>query len=358
MFETIDLRSDTVTLPTEGMRAAIAAAEVGDDLLGEDPSVNRLQRRFASLVGKEASLFVSSGTMGNQIAIKCHTNPGDELLCDAKSHIIHDEAAAVAAISGVSIFPLPGDRGIFTPEMLECAVRTDPICEPVSKVVLIENTHNAGGGVIWPTVKMCEIATVAKRYGLKMHLDGARLFNAVVATGIPLAVWAEPFDSLTVAFSKGLGAPVGSILAGSKDFIRKSVRVRKMLGGAMRQAGVLAAAAEYALDHHVARLAEDHENARFLALCLAKSPHIAVEGTPETNMVYWRLKAPQQPHHAFIDACRMKGVLFWGWANHRFRAVTHLGVSRGQAERAAAIMCEEAAACCSETGREPNSLAD
>ncbi|MCX7718836.1 MAG: low-specificity L-threonine aldolase [Candidatus Sumerlaeaceae bacterium] len=345
MTHIIDLRSDTVTRPTPAMRAAIAAAEVGDDIFGEDPTVNRLEERFAALAGKEAALFVSSGSQGNQIAIKCHTSPGDEILCDANSHMVHYETAAPAAISGVAIRGLDGDRGVFGPEAVAAAVRPDNIHSPRSRLVVIENTHNRGGGTIWPIEQVAAVSRIARERGLAIHMDGARLFNAVVATGIALREWASHADSVSVCFSKGLGAPVGSILAGSRDFIARARRVRKMLGGAMRQAGILAAAAEYALDHHIERLAEDHAHARLLASLLAAAPGLEVETlTPPTNMVYFRLRGATHAEAEALSArWRARGVLVNHTGSGRFRAVTHLDVSHDDIRVAARIMVEESA---------------
>src|SRR6516225_1198839 len=254
----IDLRSDTVTRPTPGMRAAMAAAEVGDDVFGDDPSVNRLQERVAALLGKEAALFVPSGTMSNQICVKVHTQPGDELLCEANCHIYNYEAGGPAVLAGVTCRTIEGDYGVLDVSQLEDKIR--PVNDHLvrTRLVCLENTHNRGGGRVYPLEKIQAISTWAHANGLMMHLDGARLWNAIVATGIPAAEWGRHFDSVSVCFSKGLGAPVGSALAGSHDFITRARRIRKRFGGGMRQAGVIAAAALYALDHHIDRLAEDH----------------------------------------------------------------------------------------------------
>ncbi len=340
----IDLRSDTVTRPTPAMREAIARAEVGDDIFGDDPTVNRLQERFAALAGKEDALFVTSGTQGNQIAIRCHTQPGDEVLCDANSHIVHYESGAPAAISGVAFRPLAGSRGIFTAAMVREAIRPDNVHHPVSSLVVVENTHNRGGGAVWPLETVREVTAGARERGLRNHLDGARIFNAVAATGVSLSQWAACFDSLTACFSKGLGAPAGSILAGPRDFIRRARRVRKMLGGAMRQSGILAAAAEHALDHHVSRMAEDHENARLLRDLLAACPRFGMEPV-ETNMVFWILRDASPDAARDLQArCRARGAWFNWVGGTRFRAVTHLDVTRAQVEEAAVIIRGEAEA--------------
>jgi threonine aldolase len=345
MTHRIDLRSDTVTRPTPGMRAAIAAAEVGDDIYGEDPTVNRLEARFAAMAGKEGALFVPSGTLANQIAIKCHTSHGDEVLCDADSHIVHYETAAPAAISGVALRVLAGERGVFGPHQVAAAVRPNNIHSPRSRLVLIENTHNRGGGTIWPIEQLAAVAATAREHGLAIHMDGARLFNAVVATGIALDQWASYADSLSVCFSKGLGAPVGSILAGSREFVARARRIRKMLGGAMRQAGILAAAAEYALDNHIERLAEDHAHARLLASLLAGAARLEVETTtPPTNMVYFRLRDASAAQADTLAArWRARGVLVNHTGAGRFRAVTHLDVSGEDVRIAASVIVEESA---------------
>jgi threonine aldolase len=345
MSRPIDLRSDTVTRPTPAMRAAMAAAEVGDDVYSDDPTVNRLQERFAALVGKEAALFVTSGTQGNQVAIRVHTRPGDEVLADRDSHIIHYEAGGPAALAGVSTCPLDGVRGVFTADQVRAAVRPDNVHYPVSRLVVVENTHNRGGGSIWPLRQAAAVCLTARECGLRTHLDGARLFNAVVATGVPAAEWARHFDSLSVCFSKGLGAPVGSIVAGDRDFIRAAARIRKLFGGQLRQVGILAAAAEHALDHHVQRLAEDHFNAKLLIERLAGCDEIEVEGGLETNMVFFRLRnGGAASPEALMAACRRRGVLFGHTGGGRFRAVTHLDVGADDCRRAAAVIAEEACA--------------
>jgi threonine aldolase len=337
----IDLRSDTVTRPTPGMRAAMAQADVGDDVYGDDPTVNRLQDRFAELVGKEAALFVTSGTMGNQVCIAAHTRPGDEVIADAGSHIIHYEAAAPAALSGVAVHTLAGKGGVFTAEQVAAAVRPDNVHYPVSRLLLIENTHNRGGGTVWPLARIAEATAAARSRGLKCHMDGARLFNAVAATGIPPAEWARHFDSLTCCFSKGLGCPVGSIVAGSREFIALARRYRKMFGGALRQVGILAAAALYALDHHVGRLGQDHANARLLADGLSRIEDFAVEPEVPTNMVFWGLRNPAVTPESVVERARRRGVLFNHMGGGRFRAVTHLDVTAADVRAAAEILAEE-----------------
>src|SRR5438876_1182311 len=268
----IDLRSDTVTRPTPGMRAAIQAAEVGDDVFGEDPTVNRLQERVAALLGKEAALYVPSGTMSNQICVKAHTQPGDELLCDVGCHIYNNEVGGPAVLSGVMCRTIVGDHGILDLSHLEDKIR--PVDDHLvhTRLMALENTHNRGGGRVYPLEKIRSISAWAHQHGLLMHLDGARLWNAIVATGIPAAEWGRHFDSVSVCFSKGLGAPIGSALAGAREFVTKAKRIRKLFGGGMRQAGIAAAAALYAMDHHVERLAEDHRNAQVIAQGIADTP--------------------------------------------------------------------------------------
>jgi threonine aldolase len=273
----IDLRSDTVTMPTPEMRAAMAAAEVGDDVLGDDPTVAALERRTADVLGKEAAVYMPSGTMTNQVAIRAHTEPGDELFCEAEAHCYYYEAGAPAALSGVMCRLIEGRRGIFSAADLKKLLRPANIHHPRSRLVCLENTHNRGGGSIWPLEASAEVASAAREAGMAMHLDGARLWNASVATGIAEKTYAAHFDSLSVCFSKGLGAPVGSALAGSPEFIQRARRFRKMFGGGMRQAGIIAAGALYALEHHRARLADDHANAKALAEGLAEIRGLEVD---------------------------------------------------------------------------------
>lgn len=338
----VDLRSDTVTRPTPAMRATMAAAEVGDDVYGDDPTVERLQARFAALVGKEAALFVTSGTQGNQVCINVLARPGQEVIADLDSHIIHYESGGPAALSGVSTLPLPGERGVFTAAQVTASLRPDNIHYPVSRLLVVENTHNRGGGTVWPLARIAEVCSAARKAGLATHLDGARLFNAVVASGVPAAEYARHFDTLTTCFSKGLGAPAGSIIAGTRDFIARARRVRKLFGGQLRQVGILAAAAEHALDHHVARLAEDHANARVLADALTATGAFVVEPHVETNMVYCRGRNPAVGE-GLVARCKARGVLFNHFGGGRFRMVTHLDVTAEECRRAAGVLAEEAA---------------
>lgn len=336
MADVIDLRSDTVTRPTAAMRAAMAAAEVGDDVMGEDPTVNRLQERVAELLGKEAALFVPSGTMGNQICVKAQTQPGDEILCEATCHVYNYEAGAPAVVSGVMCRTLEGDYGVLDVSQLDGKIRPADDHMVRTRLVCLENTHNRGGGRVYPLEKIQAIGQWARRNGLLMHLDGARLWNAVVASGIPAADWCRDFDSVSVCFSKGLGAPVGSALAGSRDLIARARKLRKMLGGGMRQAGILAAAALYALDHHVERLADDHRNAQLLARAIAETPGLRLDPPEvETNLVWFDLDPEHGTARDLAAALRERSVLVSPVGAQTVRAVMHLDVSGTQAERAA-----------------------
>ena len=333
----IDLRSDTVTRPTPGMRAAMQAAEVGDDVFGEDPTVLRLEERTAALLGKEAALFVPSGTMSNQIGVRIHTQLGDELICDVNCHIYVYEAGGPAQLSGVTCRTLEGDGGILDVSQLDGLVR--PVEDPHqvrTRLVCLENTHNRGGGRVYPLEKVQAISEWARRHGLAMHLDGARLWNAIVATGIPAATWAASFDTVSVCFSKGLGAPVGSALVGPRELIARARRVRKLFGGGMRQAGVLAAAALYALDHHVERVAEDHRNAQVLARAIQETPGLRLEPAEvETNLVWFTVERGLGTARDVAAALKARGVLVHASGPQRLRACTHLDVSAAQVARAA-----------------------
>ncbi|WP_438009446.1 low-specificity L-threonine aldolase [Sorangium sp. So ce321] len=344
----IDLRSDTVTRPTEAMRAAMAAAEVGDDVYREDPTVRRLEERVAELTGKEAALFVPSGTMGNQIALLCHTQRGDEVIAGEGAHCAFYESGAAPAWSGVQ-FVFAGRGGLFTAGDVEDAIKPPLYYLPRTRVVAIENTHNRAGGRVFPQDDVLAIARVARAHGLALHLDGARIWNASVACGRPVAELAAPFDTVSVCFSKGLGAPVGSALCGSADVVRAALRFRKMLGGGMRQAGVLAAAALYALSHHQDRIAEDHEAARAIARALREvarraaaepstAPPPATIEEPETNILY--IDTPGVPAERLVDAARRRGVLVGAAGRSAVRAVTHLDVAPEQVALAASALAE------------------
>ncbi len=292
MPDLIDLRSDTVTKPTSAMRAAIQAAEVGDDVFGEDPTVRRLEERVAAVLGKEAAVFVPSGTMSNQMAVKTHCQPGDELLCDVNCHIYNYEAGGPAVLSGVTCRTIDGDHGVLDLTQLEDKIR--PLNDHLvrTRLVCLENTHNRGGGRIYPIEKIEAISAWARGHGLIMHLDGARLWNAVVATGIAAPQWARHFDTVSVCFSKGLGAPIGSALSGPRDFITRARRVRKLFGGSMRQAGIAAAGALFALEHHVERLADDHRNAQVIAQAIADVPGLRLDPPDvETNLIFFDVRS-------------------------------------------------------------------
>jgi len=317
----VDLRSDTVTLPTPEMRRAMAAAELGDDVYGEDPTVNRLQERVAEYLGHEAALFTPTGTMANEIAIKVWTQPCDAILVDAESHILHYELAGPAVISGVQIDTYPITDGIFTVESIESRIRIADDHTPGTRLVCIENTHNRCGGTILPPEQMPLLRAMADRYQIPLHLDGARLFNAAVALGVSPQVWTRSVDSAMIAFSKGLCCPVGSVLVGSRAFIREAHRVRKLLGGGMRQVGVLAAACLVALDTMIDRLAEDHARAKRLAEAIAEMPGFSVNlQTVQTNMVYVHTVRPAVEVERALAA---QGVLCIALDPQRLRLVTH-----------------------------------
>ena len=335
----IDLRSDTVTLPSADMRQAMAAAPVGDDQYGEDPSVNRLQERIAELLGKEAALFVPSGTMANQIGLKVLTRPGDEVVLGHEAHIVWHELGAGAANSGVQFTPV-GRGGLFTAADLRAAYKPPGhVVFPPTTLVAVENTHNRGGGVVFPQQDAVAVCTAARELGMASYLDGARLFNAAAASGRKLAELAEPFDLVSVALSKGLGCPVGSVLAGRRAEIARAHRARRMFGGAMRQAGILAAAGLWALDHNIDRLGEDHVNARLLAERLAGLRGVELDlATVQSNIVIFHM-AKNAPDAATIVARAQElGVLVSAFAARTVRAVTHLDVSRDQCRRAADLL--------------------
>jgi threonine aldolase len=332
----IDLRSDTVTRPTPAMRAAMQSAEVGDDVFREDPSVNRLEAKVAELLGKETAVFVPSGTMSNQIGIKAHTQPGDELICEAGCHIYNFEAGGPAVLSGVTCRTVEDDHGVLDVTQLDGKIRPDNEHNVRTRLVCLENTHNRGGGRIYPLEKIQAIRAWTRQHGLMLHLDGARLWNAVVATGVPPRVWADEFDSVSVCFSKGLGAPVGSALTGPRDYIARARRVRKLFGGGMRQAGVLAAAALYALDHHIDRLAEDHRNAKVIAEAISQTPGLRLNPRDvETNLIFIEVDRSLGAARDVARVLEERGVLVQVTGPQMLRVCTHLDVSAAQAERAA-----------------------
>lgn len=331
----IDLRSDTVTRPSPEMRRVMAEAQVGDDVFGDDPTVNRLQERVASMLGKEAALFVPSGSMANETAIRAQTQPGDEIIVHADSHVYHYEAGAPSALSGCSLRLVNGDRGRFDAEAVRAALRPADSHFPQSALIVVENTHNRGGGSVWSVESIAAIREVADEHGLKMHLDGARLLNACAATGLDPTDYSRYFDTVSICFSKGLGAPVGSAVAGTRETINRVHRFRKMFGGGMRQAGIVAAGALYAIEHNVERLLEDHAHARQLAHALSEMSGIVIdlEGV-ETNIVYFDIDEATGPAQAFCDRLETRGVRMLALAPQRVRAVTHLDVSGDDIQQA------------------------
>jgi threonine aldolase len=326
----IDLRSDTVTQPTAAMREAIAKAPVGDDVYGEDPSVDALQRRGAHLLGKSTALFVPSGSMGNQASLRTLTRPGDVVLASENAHLLRYEGGAPAALWGVQVKTI-GRDGLFDAEDVRRAITGGDAHVAPTRVLAFENTHNFAGGRVFPLDALREAANAAREAGLGLHLDGARLWNAVVATGVPAAIWAEPFDTVSVCLSKGLGAPVGSLVCGSVERIREVHRARKLLGGGMRQAGVIAAAGLHVLDHHIERLAVDHANAARLAEGLV-ALGVRVDPPPETNMVMFEVDEPD----SFAKGLRERALRINAIAPGRFRAVLHLDVTAEDVEEALA----------------------
>lgn len=330
----IDLRSDTVTRPTPAMRAAMAQAEVGDDVLGDDPTVIALQRRVAEIMGKPAAVFVPSGSMANQAAIRAHCEPGDEVICHADSHIIHYETGAPAALSGVMIRPLSGHAGLFDAADVQHAVRPNNAHSPWSKLVIVENTQNRGGGSIWPIEQIQRVTTTARQHGLKVHLDGARVWNACAATGLKPSDYAQHFDTVSCCFSKGLGAPVGSAVCGDEATIARVHRFRKMFGGAMRQAGIIAAAALHALEHHRDRLKDDHASARQLAEGVRAINGLSIPLAVETNMVFVDIDPKLGTAGDFVGRLKSLGVLALPTMPHRIRLVCHLDVHAEMIPRA------------------------
>ena len=338
-MDRIDLRSDTVTLPSPGMRKAMAEAPVGDDQYGEDPTVRRLQERIADLLGKEAALFLPSGTMANQTGLKLLTRHGDDVIVGDEAHIVWHEQGAAAANSGVQ-FTVVGRGGLFTAADFQAAYKPPGhIIFPPTTMVTIENTHNRGGGVVFPQAEVVAICDAARKLGVGSYLDGARLFNTAATTGQSLAKLAAPTDIVSVALSKGLGCPVGSLLAGRKADMDRAVRVRRMFGGAMRQAGIIAAAGLYALDHNLERLTEDHANARLLAEGLMGVRGVDLDlSTVQTNIVIFRTTEGAPDAATVVARAKEKGVLVGAFAARTVRAATHLDVTREQAKRASEVL--------------------
>jgi threonine aldolase len=337
----IDLRSDTVTKPSEGMRRAMATAEVGDDVFGEDPTVNRLQRVVAEMLGKEAALFVPSGSMANQICIKVHTQPGDEIIAEEGSHVFNYEAAGAAFLSNVQVHTVKGTRGVMDLKSVLAAIRPALYYMPRTRLICLENTHNRAGGTVYPLVAIVEMNEFARQRGLRLHLDGARLWNASVATGLGPEVFARYFDSVSVCLSKGLGAPVGSVITGERGFIDEARHYRKLFGGGMRQAGILAAAGLYAIEHNIARLAEDHEKTRELARELSTVPGIALDmDSIHTNMLMIDVGPSGRNPGDMLERFAKGGVLLSSGNGTCLRAVTHLDVTFDEVRKAGAIICE------------------
>ena len=340
MNKYIDLRSDTVTKPSQEMRKAMYEAEVGDDVFREDPTVNKLQDYAAQLLGKEAALFVSSGVMGNQICLNVLTNPGDEVICERDAHIFNYESGTPAAISGIQLLPVPGVKGVMSAEEVEKYIRPkSAYYMPRSKVIAVENTHNRACGAIQPIEKIIELKELAKKYNLFYHLDGARIWNASVESGISVKEYASHFDTISCCLSKGLGAPVGSIIAGSKEFINEAFRVRKAWGGGMRQVGILAAAGLYALQNNIERLKEDHQKAKLLGEALNELKNIEIDiNDVQTNILIF--KPLNISAENSIVKCKEKGLLISVGKVDSMRAVTHLDVSFEDVNKAIKIFQE------------------
>jgi threonine aldolase len=327
----IDLRSDTVTRPSKAMREAMANAEVGDDVFGDDPTINKLQERCAELSGKEAALFVPSGCMANQLAIKSQTNPAEEIIVEADSHIINYEIAGPAFISGVQTLPVKGNKGVLTAELIKKSLRPDWYHFPKNSLICLENTHNRAGGTIYPIDEIKKVSELARELKIRTHLDGARIFNAVVETGISLKEYASYFNSVSFCFSKGLGAPVGSILCSDKETIEKAHKFRKVLGGGMRQAGILGAAALYALDNNIDRLKEDHKKARNFAEQISIKDSVEIDlSTVQTNIVIFKVKNAAK----LVSDLKDNRVLVAEGSPGYVRAVFHLDVTEEQANQA------------------------
>lgn len=322
-MRTIDLRSDTVTQPTMRMRELISQAEVGDDVYQEDPTVNRLEAYAAELMGKEAALFVTSGTMGNLVALMSHTQPGEEVVLEADAHIYYYEVGGLCRIAGLVPLLIPGQGGIFTPEQLRKALRPANIHYPKTTLLCLENTHNRSGGRVLPQEQVMEIAEIAKEAGLRLNLDGARIFNAAAASGIDVKVLVEPFDSVMFCLSKGLAAPVGSLLAGSADFIARARKNRKILGGGLRQAGVLAAAGLESLQVMTKRLGEDHQRAKRLAEGLGSIPGLRIANLVQTNIVMLDITKPEVTAEQLVSAWSEAGILAIARSQSGIRLVTH-----------------------------------
>jgi threonine aldolase len=335
----VNLISDTQTCPTESMRRAMAEAVVGDEQRGDDPSTNRLCEMVAQLLGKETAVFLPSGTMCNQVAVLVHCRSGDEIIADETAHIITSEGAGAAALAGAWVRPLKGRNGILTAEQVRAAIRPLNRNAPRTRLVAVEQTSNRGGGSVWPLAAIEDVASVAREHGLAVHMDGARLLNAVVASGVSARQFAAPFDSVWLDLSKGLGCPVGGVLAAGAAFIEEAWRWKHRLGGAMRQSGVLAAAGIYALEHHVERLSEDHANAKLFAERIVALPGIKLQPpTVETNLVFFDVSGAGLTAAQVVAGLLQRGIRIGAEGEHHLRAVTHLDVDREDVERAAAAL--------------------
>ncbi len=340
----IDLYSDTQTRPSAGMRKAMADAEVGDEQRGEDPTTKRLEERVADMLGKEAAVFLPSGTMCNQIAMAVHCTAGDEIIAADSAHVFISEAGGASSLSRAQTWPVKSSMGLFTASDLIAAVR-DPASrhQPRSRLVVIEQTANMGGGQVWPLAQIAEVSAAARAHGLKVHMDGARLPNAAVASGIAAATMAQHADTVWIDLSKGLGCPIGGVLAGSKDFVHEAWRWKQRIGGALRQSGIVAAAGLYALDHNMELLVQDHANARLLADRIANIPGLALSnGLPQSNIVFFRVEAAHMSCVKVCEALLKKNVRMgaFGGEAGRIRCVTHLDVSRTDIERAVTALAE------------------
>ena len=333
-MEYIDLRSDTVTKPSAAMREAMMNAEVGDDVYGEDPTVNKLQERIAGMFGKEGALFVPSGTMGNEICIKVHTQPGDEIIVEQDSHIFVYETAAPSLLAGVQMATIAGAGGVMTVEQVENKIRPKVYYLPTTKLICIENTHGRSAGSIIPLEEIKKIRKLTQEYNIKMHLDGARLWNASIGSGVPVSEYAKYFDSISVCFSKGLGAPVGSIIIGNKMLIEDSRRYRKIFGGGMRQVGMLAAAALYAIDNNIQRLSEDHKRAKHFAQELSRLNQLEINPAEvQTNMVIADISKSGKSQSEILSLLKSQKVLLTPERSNSIRAVMHLDVTSAQVEQ-------------------------
>jgi len=339
----IDLRSDTLTKPTDEMRQRMMDAEVNDDVIDVDPTVAQLQEKIAGMLGKEAAMFMPSGTMTNQVAVRLHCRPGDELICESGCHIYNYEQGGFAQLSGVVAKTIEGDNSMILPSQLKNSIHPDNEHAVRTRLLCLENTHNKGGGVVLPYELVAEACSWAHENGLVTHLDGARLFNAVVASGVSAKNWARHFDTVSVCFSKGLGAPVGSALVGSKDMIRDMRRHRKLFGGGMRQSGFIAAAALYALEHNIERLAEDHDNAKLIGKRITQTEGLELDlDRVETNIVVFRVDESVASAAEFCESAKSDGVWMFPFSHEHVRAVTHLHISAADAEKAGEIIAQVA----------------